>query len=120
MSSGHRDGVDAGGNPAPGNDVPDTLGDDGASRRQRHGDTAVAGVTGASAGGLGVEDHDEQHHDDEPCLGSFGMLGVPTAPIGDFSPQFKFSFTEDIHLDLGSGLKVSKCPLLARHWHGCF
>lgn len=67
----------------------------------------MAGVAGTGVEELGVEGQDEHHDDDEPCLGSFGMLGVPTAPIGDFSPQFKFSFTEDSHLDLGSGLKVN-------------
>lgn len=47
---------------------------------------------------------DEGHGDaDAPELGSFSTMG---AVIGDFSPQFKFSFTDDIHLDLGGGLKV--------------
>lgn len=100
---------------------PGGIDDDGASRQHRVG--AAEGsrlddhhhhhVAAAAAGGR-VDGH--HHHgvgvgveedDDAAVLASYGILdGGPTAPIGDFSPQFKFSFTDDIHLDLGSGLKV--------------
>lgn len=66
--------------------------------------------------GAGRADGRHHHHgvvvgveedDDAAVLASYGILeGGPTAPIGEFSPQFKFSFTDEIHLDLGSGLKV--------------
>ncbi|CAM9198067.1 unnamed protein product [Sphacelaria rigidula] len=58
-------------------------------------------------GGIDSESPSGQHEDDDAAvLASYGILdGGPTAPIGDFSPQFKFSFTDDIHLDLGGGLK---------------
>lgn len=108
LSSAHHNGGVAGGVARHGDHDPDAIGE-GGGRRRRRGGGAAAGVAGASGEVIGVEEHVEQHHDDddEPCLGSFGMLGVPTAPIGDFSPQFKFSFSDDIHLDLGSGLKVN-------------
>lgn len=77
------------------------------------GDHHHHGGVGAGGERRGVADH---HHgvgvgveedDDAAVLASYGILdGGPTAPIGDFSPQFKFSFTDDIHLDLGGGLKV--------------
>lgn len=67
------------------------------------------GVGGRSRGSGVVMSDDEGGvggkgaHVDAPGLGSFSTMG---AVIGDFSPQFKFSFTDDIHLDLGGGLKV--------------
>ncbi|CAN0474619.1 unnamed protein product, partial [Discosporangium mesarthrocarpum] len=32
-------------------------------------------------------------------------IGLEAGVPGDFSPQFKFSFTDDIQMDLGGGLK---------------
>lgn len=63
---------------------------------------------GGEGGGVVMSDDEcggkEGHGDVEaPGLGSFSTMG---AVIGDFSPQFKFSFTDEIHLDLGGGLKV--------------
>lgn len=64
-------------------------------------------------GGGGVVMSDDEGGGGEGCcvdsdvleLGSFSTMG---AVIGAFSPQFKFSFTDDIHLDLGGGLKVGR------------
>lgn len=107
-SGGHAG--DDPGNPRPGDRDPDDdaisgqeEGIDGHHHPHHRHHRRGRGVSGGAA--VGAEGHGDVD-DDETCLGSFGMLGVPTAPIGDFSPQFKFSFTDDIHLDLGGGLKV--------------
>lgn len=77
-------------------------------------DDGVGGRGRGRGGGGGVVMSDDEggvggkgaHGDvDAPGLGSFSTMG---AVIGDFSPQFKFSFTDDIHLDLGGGLKVGR------------
>lgn len=67
---------------------------DGGGGRQR------GGVVMSDDEGGGKQGHGDV---DAPGLGSFSTMG---AVIGDFSPQFKFSFTDEIHLDLGGGLKV--------------
>lgn len=64
-------------------------------------------------GGHGHGGTDGDVDGDAPELGSFGTMA---AVIGDFSPQFKFSFTEDIHLDLGGGLKVGGCVVEMWVW----
>ena len=81
-------------------------------------DDSHDGGVGGRGRGSGVVMSDDEggvggkgaHGDvDAPGLGSFSTMG---AVIGDFSPQFKFSFTDDIHLDLGGGLKVGAGAIL--------
>lgn len=90
----------------------DDLGDEGDDDDSdaEHGQGGGESHAGSGETGPGVVMSDDEgggregHGDaDAPGLGSFSTMG---AVIGDFSPQFKFSFTDDIHLDLGGGLKV--------------
>lgn len=84
-----------------------TNGDEDAARRpagleDSDATERVVDRRGIANGAGGVDGHADADAD-ATGLGSFSTLG---AVIGDFSPQFKFSFTDDIHLDLGGGLKV--------------
>ncbi|CAM9650043.1 unnamed protein product [Pylaiella littoralis] len=83
-------------------------------------DTDDSRDDGGGGGGVVMSDDEcggkEGHGDVEaPGLGSFSTMG---AVIGDFSPQFKFSFTDEIHLDLGGGLKDELRDLESFSEHG--
>ena len=84
-------------------DEGDEEGEAAVRQRRRRLRMALAGDDAEEERHGGVVHGDADEHE----LGSFETMG---AAIGDFSPQFKFSFTDDVHLDLGCGLKV--CPFL--------
>ncbi|CBN77808.1 conserved unknown protein [Ectocarpus siliculosus] len=90
------------------------------AERSEGGGGSHAGCSRETGPGVVMSDDEgggrEGHGDaDAPGLGSFSTMG---AVIGDFSPQFKFSFTDDIHLDLGGGLKDELRDLESFSEHG--